>query len=45
MVMGTKQEWKIGDNLDLMKSIPDKSIDLIIADPPYYKIISSELDN
>ena len=26
-----------GDCLELMKSIPDKSIDLIITDPPYGK--------
>jgi site-specific DNA-methyltransferase (adenine-specific) len=25
-----------GDNLTLIKSIPDKSIDLIITSPPYY---------
>ena len=24
-----------GDSLDLLKKIPDKSIDLIFADPPY----------
>jgi site-specific DNA-methyltransferase (adenine-specific) len=41
----TKQEWKIGDCLDLIKDIPDNSIDLIICDPPYYKIDSSEWDN
>lgn len=27
--------WKIGDCLELMKEIPDKSIDLILTDPPY----------
>lgn len=26
---------KQGDCLELMKEIPDKSIDLIVADPPY----------
>ena len=25
----------LGDCLDLMKSIPDKSIDMILTDPPY----------
>ena len=24
-----------GDCLDLMKTIPDKSIDLVLTDPPY----------
>ena len=43
--METKQEWKIGDCLDLLRDIPDKSIDLVIADPPYYKIDSNEWDN
>jgi len=41
----TKQEWKIGDCLGLIKDIPDNSIDLIICDPPYYKIDSSGWDN
>lgn len=31
----TTQTWKIGDCLELMKSIPDKSIDLVLTDPPY----------
>ena len=30
---------KQGDCLDLMKEIPDNSIDLIVTDPPY-KIVS-----
>lgn len=33
--MITTQVWEIGDCLELMKKIPDKSIDLVIADPPY----------
>lgn len=39
------QEWKIGDCLDLMKDLPDNSVDLIIADPPYYKIKKDAWDN
>lgn len=30
-----KQELWLGDCLELMKNIPDKSIDLILTDPPY----------
>lgn len=30
-----------GDCLELMKSIPDKSIDLVLADPPYWINIST----
>ena len=30
-----KQEWKIGDCLDLMKEYPDNHFDLILTDPPY----------
>jgi len=33
------------DCLDGMKLIPDKSVDLIIADPPYYKIVKEDWDN
>lgn len=28
-------DLKCGDCLELMKDIPDKSIDLIVIDPPY----------
>lgn len=32
-------DLKLGDCLDILKSIPDESIDLIVTDPPY-KVIS-----
>jgi site-specific DNA-methyltransferase (adenine-specific) len=31
-----------GDCLDLMKQIPDKSIDLVLTDPPYYDIMNKD---
>lgn len=31
----TTQTWKIGDCIDLIQEIDDKSIDLVLADPPY----------
>jgi len=34
-----------GDCLEVMKDIPDKSINLVIADPPYYKIMKNDWDN
>jgi len=34
-MLNTKQEWKIGDCLDLLPDIPDKSIDMILTDLPY----------
>jgi len=45
MAIETTQEWIIGDCLDLMQDLSDNSIDLIIADPPYYKVVSNEWDN
>jgi len=42
--MKTSQTWKIGDCLELMRDVPTDSIDLCIADPPYYRIVSSEWD-
>lgn len=41
----TSQIWKIGDCIDLIKELPEKSIDLVIADPPYYKVVDDEWDN
>ena len=40
----TTQTWKIGDSIDLMKEISNESVDLCIADPPYYKINNSQWD-
>lgn len=34
----------LGDSLAEMKKIKDKSIDLIIADPPYWKVVSEKWD-
>ena len=33
--METKQVWKIGDCLELLLGIPDKSIDMVLTDLPY----------
>jgi len=41
----SEQVWKIGDCLDVMRDLPADSIDIIIADPPYYKIKDDEWDN
>lgn len=31
----TEQNWKIGDCIDLMRELPDKSIDMVLTSPPY----------
>ena len=33
------------DCIEYMKSLPDECVDLIIADPPYYKVIKDKWDN
>ncbi len=33
-----------GDCLDVLKKIPDRSVDLIILDPPYWKVAHEEWD-
>ena len=33
--METKQEYKIGDCVELMQELPDECIDLVITSPPY----------
>lgn len=33
------------DCIEYMKTLPNECVDLIIADPPYYKIIKEEWDN
>ncbi len=33
-----------GDCIDILKNIPDKSVDLIILDPPYWKVVQQKWD-
>ena len=33
----------LGDSLEQLKSVPDSSIDLIFADPPYWMRVSGQL--
>lgn len=41
----TTQEWKIGDCVELMREMPDASVDLIVTDPPYgYSFMGKEWD-
>jgi DNA modification methylase len=37
--------YKIGDALELVKEIPDESVDLVLTDPPYFDIVNEEWDN
>ncbi len=39
-----KQEIILGDSLEKMKSIETETIDLIIADPPYWKVVGEKWD-
>jgi len=34
----------LGDCLEVMKSIPDKSVDAVITDPPYFRIVDAQWD-
>lgn len=33
-----------GDCLEVLKTIPDRSVDLIVLDPPYWKVVAEEWD-
>lgn len=34
----------LGDSLELLQQLPDQSIDLILTDPPYFRIVGNEWD-
>ena len=34
----------LGDCLEVMRSLPDKSVDAVITDPPYYRIVDAQWD-
>lgn len=33
------------DCLDVLRKLPDKCVDLVLTDPPYFKIVKNEWDN
>ena len=37
-------DLRLGDCLEVMKDIPDKSVDAVITDPPYYRIVDNDWD-
>jgi len=37
-------ELHLGDCLEVMRTMPDKSVDAVITDPPYYRVVDSEWD-
>jgi DNA modification methylase len=39
-----KNKITLADCFDILPLIPDRSIDLILIDPPYYKVISEDFD-
>ena len=34
----------LGDSLELLQQLPDQSVDLILTDPPYFRIVGNEWD-
>jgi site-specific DNA-methyltransferase (adenine-specific) len=38
-------ELILGDCLEVMRSMPDKSVDAVITDPPYYRIVNQAWDS
>ena len=34
----------LGDSLEVLKTLPDQCVDLILTDPPYFKIVANEWD-
>ena len=35
----------LGDCLEIMKGIPDNSVNAVITDPPYFRIVDADFDN
>jgi len=36
-----KVELHLGDCLEFMRTMPDKSVDAVITDPPYFRIVNN----
>ncbi len=39
-----KVELHLGDCLEVMRGMPDKSVDAVITDPPYFRIVDAQWD-
>ena len=39
-----KNSIVLGDCLEVMRSMPDKCVDLVLTDPPYFRIVENEWD-
>ena len=37
--------YKNQDCIEYLKSLDDRSVDLIVTDPPYYRVVKDEWDN
>lgn len=35
----------LGDCMDILRQLPDKSVDLVLTDPPYFGIVKNDWDN
>lgn len=42
--LSTRNTIMVGDSIELMKSLPDKSVDMVFADPPYNLQLKGELN-
>jgi adenine-specific DNA-methyltransferase len=38
-------DLRTGDALDVLRSLPDKSVNLITTDPPYFRVKGEAWDN
>jgi adenine-specific DNA-methyltransferase len=43
--MGQELIYKNQDCIEFLKSLDDRSVDLICTDPPYYRVVNDEWDN
>jgi DNA modification methylase len=43
--VGTQLNYKNQDCIEYLKSLDDRSVDLICTDPPYYRVVNDEWDN
>ena len=43
--MGEELIYKNQDCIEFLKSLDDRSVDLICTDPPYYRVVNDEWDN
>lgn len=45
MISGIINSVIHADRMDVLRALPDKCVDLVLTDPPYFRVVKNDWDN